>query len=55
MRFSFCTALSQWENQLYVEQNFIERLVYRVTELQLDIVWKATWCRAFLARRRGYG
>src|ERR1700693_763547 len=43
MRFSFCTALSQWENQDYVEKNRIEGLMHRVTELLLDIVRKATW------------
>jgi hypothetical protein len=37
----FCTALSQWENQDYVEKTFIERPVYRITVLQLDIVRKA--------------
>ena len=43
MRFPLHTALSQWENQDYAEKTFIERLVYRITGLQLDIVRKATW------------
>jgi hypothetical protein len=37
------TALSQWENQDYVEKNRIEGLMHRVMELLLDIVRKATW------------
>jgi hypothetical protein len=35
-------------------QMFTGRPEYETMELLLDIIRKATWCRAFLARRRGY-
>jgi hypothetical protein len=46
--------LSQWENQDYAEKTLIERLVYRITELQRDIVRKTTWYRHGRSQRSYY-
>ena len=39
----FLHALSQWENKVYVEKNFVEWPMCTNAELLLDIVRSFTW------------